>query len=67
MCDQATSPVSVHQLGPNGKDGSKVIRGFADIRWHQTADIGFVPNPRMENVFMASAVDDADFNSPEGS
>ena len=52
------------QLGPKGP--SKIIRGFADIRWHQTADVGYVPNPRMKNVFMGTAVDDADFTSPHG-
>ena len=30
------------------------------LRWHQTADYGFVPNPRMEKVFMAVAVDTYD-------
>ena len=54
------------QLGPEGKTGSKIVRGFADIRWHQTADIGFVPNTRMENVFMATAIDDTDFTAPSG-
>ena len=30
------------------------------LRQHQTADYGYVPNPRMENVFMAVAVDTYD-------
>jgi len=29
-------------------------------RWHQTADFGFVPNSRMQNVFMAVAIDTTD-------
>ncbi|KAK2182434.1 hypothetical protein NP493_354g03011 [Ridgeia piscesae] len=59
-------PFGFVQIGPNGPDGSKIIRGFPDIRWHQTADVGYVPNPRMKNVFMATAVDDTDFSSPHG-
>jgi len=34
-----------------------VIAGYADIRWHQTKDIGYVPNNYMQNVFMAVAFD----------
>jgi len=34
-----------------------VIAGYADIRWHQTADIGYTPNNFMQNVFMAVAFD----------
>jgi len=33
---------------------------FPVIRWHQTADYGYVPNERMENVFMAVALDTYD-------
>ncbi|XP_012942502.1 sialate O-acetylesterase [Aplysia californica] len=40
--------------------------GFPDIRWHQTADVGYVPNPKMPNVFMAVAMDLPDFNSTYG-
>jgi len=43
------------QLGPT--DGKPVIAGYADIRWHQTADIGYTPNNFMQNVFMAVAFD----------
>ncbi|KAI4798679.1 hypothetical protein KUCAC02_020563 [Chaenocephalus aceratus] len=35
-----------------------------NIRWHQTADTGFVPNPRMQNTFMAVAMDLPDERSP---
>ncbi|XP_070761395.1 sialate O-acetylesterase isoform X2 [Enoplosus armatus] len=40
--------------------------GFANIRWHQTADTGFVPNPRMQKTFMAVALDLPDETSPYG-
>ncbi|XP_065890232.1 sialate O-acetylesterase-like isoform X1 [Dysidea avara] len=41
--------------------------GFPDIRWHQTANFGYVPNARMKEVFMAVAMDLGDPNSPFGS
>ncbi|XP_024413174.1 sialate O-acetylesterase isoform X1 [Desmodus rotundus] len=41
--------------------------GFPQIRWHQTADIGYVPNLRMPNTFMAVAMDLGDRTSPFGS
>ncbi|KAG7333024.1 hypothetical protein KOW79_003159 [Hemibagrus wyckioides] len=41
--------------------------GFPEIRWHQTADYGFVPNERMKKTFMAVAVDLPDIFSPWGS
>ncbi|XP_007950328.1 sialate O-acetylesterase [Orycteropus afer afer] len=40
---------------------------FPQIRWHQTADFGYVPNARMPNTFMAVAMDLCDRNSPFGS
>lgn len=40
--------------------------GFPDIRWHQTADVGFVPNIRMKNTFMAVSFDLPDKTSPYG-
>ncbi|XP_070684761.1 sialate O-acetylesterase [Pempheris klunzingeri] len=39
---------------------------FADIRWHQTADVGFVPNSLMPRTFMAVAIDLPDPTSPFG-
>ncbi|XP_029374215.1 sialate O-acetylesterase [Echeneis naucrates] len=39
---------------------------FPNIRWHQTADTGFVPNPRMQQTFMAVALDLPDLTSPYG-
>uniref|UniRef100_UPI00325C346D Sialic acid acetylesterase n=1 Tax=Cavia porcellus TaxID=10141 RepID=UPI00325C346D len=41
--------------------------GVPQIRWHQTADLGFVPNRRMPNTFMAVALDLCDRTSPFGS
>ncbi|EPQ13541.1 Sialate O-acetylesterase [Myotis brandtii] len=40
---------------------------FPQIRWHQTADVGYVPNQRMPNTFMAVAMDLGDRTSPFGS
>ncbi|XP_032140982.1 sialate O-acetylesterase isoform X1 [Sapajus apella] len=41
--------------------------GFPQIRWHQTADFGYVPNLKMPNTFMAVAMDLCDRESPFGS
>ena len=38
--------------------------GVPVIRWHQTADVGVVPNDIMENVFMSSPLDT--YDSKEG-
>ncbi|XP_053125723.1 sialate O-acetylesterase isoform X2 [Hemicordylus capensis] len=40
---------------------------FPRIRWHQTADYGYVPNQKMPNTFMAVAMDLCDDESPYGS
>ncbi|XP_015284889.1 PREDICTED: sialate O-acetylesterase [Gekko japonicus] len=40
---------------------------FPRIRWHQTADYGYVPNTKMPNTFMAVALDLCDGSSPYGS
>ncbi|KAK7474786.1 hypothetical protein BaRGS_00033967 [Batillaria attramentaria] len=61
-----TFPFGFVQLAGNQPDMS-IISGFPDVRWHQTADYGYVPNPRMKNVFMAVAMDLPDFTSPWGS
>jgi sialate O-acetylesterase len=34
--------------------------GFPSLRWHQTADTGAVPNPRLPGVFMAVSLDTRD-------
>ncbi|XP_070577327.1 LOW QUALITY PROTEIN: sialate O-acetylesterase-like [Ptychodera flava] len=43
-----------------------LINGYPTIRWHQTADYGYVPNKKMPNVFMAVAMDIGDPQSPWG-
>ncbi|XP_002124590.3 sialate O-acetylesterase-like [Ciona intestinalis] len=40
---------------------------FSLIRWHQTANIGYAPNVKMPNTFMAVAMDLSDNESPFGS
>lgn len=40
---------------------------FPEIRWHQTADFGYVPNIKMPNTFMAVTMDLGDRESPFGS
>ncbi|XP_067675872.1 sialate O-acetylesterase-like [Haliotis asinina] len=55
-------PFGFVQLGPMNPDPP--TSGFPEIRWHQTADYGYVPNPKMEKTFMAVAMDLADFTSP---
>ena len=39
---------------------------FPDLRWSQTAKYGYAPNPTLQNVFMAVAMDLPDFQSPWG-
>ncbi|XP_051895646.1 sialate O-acetylesterase [Pristis pectinata] len=39
---------------------------FPWIRWHQTADFGYAPNPKMRRTFMAVAMDLGDEKSPYG-
>lgn len=34
--------------------------GYGGIRWAQTAGYGYVPNPKMQNVFMATSFDTPD-------
>ena len=42
--------------------GSPDLR-YAQLRWHQTADEGTVPNPRLKHTFMAVAIDTYDEES----
>lgn len=44
-----------------------IDEGFPSIRWQQTADYGYAPNPRMKRTFMAVAMDLPDEKSPYGS
>ncbi|KAL5470798.1 hypothetical protein EMCRGX_G028820 [Ephydatia muelleri] len=40
------------------------VGGFPTIRWAQTANYGYVPNPHMQNIFMAVSMDLRDPTSP---
>ncbi|XP_038548360.1 sialate O-acetylesterase [Micropterus salmoides] len=57
-------PFGFVQLSTNIKGSTD--EGFPNIRWHQTADAGFVPNTRMKKTFMAVALDLPDETSPYG-
>ena len=62
-----TSPIcACLQLAPDGFT-NVTVGGFPVIRWAQTADFGYVPNPKQRNVFMACAIDLGDPKSPYGS
>jgi len=52
------APFGFVQLASNQADSQGL--GFPVIRWHQTADYGYVPNERLKNVFMASPLDTYD-------
>lgn len=41
-----------------------MVHGFPIIRWQQTAEYGYVPNPKLPNTFMAVALDLPDNKSP---
>ncbi|XP_029302776.1 sialate O-acetylesterase-like [Cottoperca gobio] len=55
-------PFGFVQLSTNVKKSTS--DGIPNIRWHQTADFGFAPNPRMQKTFMAVALDLPDEKSP---
>jgi len=42
----------------------ELAAGFPVIRWHQTADVGYVPNDVLKNVFMSTPLDT--YDSKEG-
>ncbi|XP_063061145.1 sialate O-acetylesterase isoform X2 [Engraulis encrasicolus] len=52
--------LSTYQKGP-------VDDGFPEIRWHQTADVGYAPSERLPRTFMAVAMDLPDAHSAWGS
>ena len=58
-------PLSI-QLAANGNT-NQTAGGFPVVRWAQTANYGYVPNDRLQNVFMAVAMDLGDPQSPFGS
>ena len=49
-------PFGFVQLGPFTEQRENLA--WPELRWHQTADVGYVPNQYLENVFMAAAMDD---------
>ncbi|KAM4704298.1 sialate O-acetylesterase [Rhinophrynus dorsalis] len=57
-------PFGFVQLSTYQKSTQKDM--FPVIRWHQTADYGYAPNPKMKNTFMAVAMDLGDETSPYG-
>ncbi|NXX74426.1 SIAE acetylesterase, partial [Urocolius indicus] len=69
----AASAGTTHPLLPFGFVQLSSYRGqppagsFARLRWHQTADVGVVPNARLPRTFMAVAMDLGDQHSPYGS
>ena len=61
--------ITIHfhlQLAADGTE-NETVGGFPPTRWAQTADYGYVPNDRLQNVFMAVAIDLGDPTSPHGS
>lgn len=59
-------PVGIVQLAPN-REANHLTYGYTDIRWRQTANYGFLPNPLLKKVFMAVTIDLPDLTSPYGS
>jgi sialate O-acetylesterase len=53
VCQQSVLFV---QLSTFGND-TNFVGGFPWIRWHQTFDIGYVPNKVVPKIFMAVALD----------
>ncbi|XP_072168824.1 sialate O-acetylesterase-like [Diadema setosum] len=59
-------PFGFVQLCTSEKPTTEPDQEFCAIRWHQTVDYGYVPNPSQPNVFMAVAIDLPDLSSPYG-
>ncbi|XP_072013827.1 sialate O-acetylesterase-like [Amphiura filiformis] len=59
-------PVGFVQLCTSGVPQIGEIGNYPITRWHQTDDVGYVPNAGMPNVFMAVALDLSDLESPFG-
>ncbi|XP_078023370.1 sialate O-acetylesterase [Epinephelus lanceolatus] len=57
-------PFGFVQLSTDVKNSTS--ESFPNVRWHQTANFGYVPNERMLNTFMAVALDLPDPGSPLG-
>ncbi|XP_046843511.1 sialate O-acetylesterase-like isoform X2 [Xenia sp. Carnegie-2017] len=60
-------PFGFVQLSSVGHDLKSTSQNFATLRWNQTAQFGYVPNPRQKNTFMAVAMDLGNPKSPYGS
>ena len=58
------APFGFVQLAANRPDFESL--NTPKIRWHQTSDMGVVPNDHLENVFMAVALDTYDADAPTG-
>ncbi|XP_072024346.1 sialate O-acetylesterase-like isoform X3 [Amphiura filiformis] len=56
-------PFGFVQLCTSTRPEISNIGGFPVLRWHQTTDYGYAPNPAMPNVFMATALDLPDLQS----
>ena len=50
-------PFGFVQLGVLNEPESQDDGAYCEIRWHQTADVGFAPSSKMNNTFMAVALD----------
>jgi len=64
VCDATHNQLFTQQLAP--WRNQSITTGFPDIRWAQTSNYGYVPNPSLPNVFMAVAMDLPDYTSPYG-
>jgi len=53
-----SAPFGFVQLSTNELNAER--NSFSVIRWHQTADVGYVPNEKLTNVFMATPLDTFD-------
>jgi sialate O-acetylesterase len=58
------APFGFVQLAANRPDFKSL--NTPKIRWHQTSDMGVVPNDHLQNVFMAVALDTYDADAPTG-
>ncbi|XP_055353591.1 sialate O-acetylesterase-like [Paramacrobiotus metropolitanus] len=60
-----TTPFGFVQIGCQNNES--IPDGTALVRWHQTADYGYVPQKKLLRTFMAVAMDLPDPHSPYGS
>ena len=54
--EQVFSDAMTSQLSTS-TNNTDYVGGFPWLRWHQTFDVGYVPNQVVPNVFMAVALD----------